>query len=155
MLQCQEGMNECVFHDAGTGESRPVFSTPRRGRPTASVPDHLLSVGQSWQPDRGLLLTVRGRLDVNTVLAFRDAVFSALGEHPRQLILDIRPLLLVEATGIATLVTLSRVAKLMKIPCEIQPSPELDAVFRETGLDRLMSAPPPTPTQIAQRLLLS
>ena len=148
-------MNDCIFHNAETGESRPVFSPPRRGRPTAQVPAHLLSVGQSWQPDESLLLTVQGRLDVNTVLAFRDAVFSALGERPTRLVLDLSLLQLVEAAGVATLVTLSRVAQLMSIPCEIQLSPELGILFKETGLDRLMDTPPPTPSQIARRFLLS
>jgi anti-anti-sigma factor len=155
MLHSCTGMNNCVFHDAETGESRPVFSAPRRGRPTAQVPAHLLSVSQSWQPDRSLTLTARGRLDINTVLSFRDSVFTALGERPSQLILDLSPLQQVEAAGVATLVTFSRVAQLMGIPWEIQSSPELNVLFQETGLDRLMSAPPATAHEIAQRLLLS
>ena len=56
---------------------------------------------------------------------------------------------------LATLVTLSRVAQLMSIPYELQLSPELGILFKETGLDRLLDNPPPTPSQIAQRLLLS
>jgi anti-anti-sigma regulatory factor len=94
-------------------------------------------------------------LDLNTVLSFRDSVFTALGERPRKLILDLSPLHMVEATGIATLVTLSRVALLVGVECEIVPSPELSHLFLETGLDRLLAAPLPDGEAIAQRLLLS
>lgn len=148
-------MSDFVLCNAETGESRPVFSPPRRGRPTAHVPDHLLSVTQSWASSERLVLTVKGRLDLNTVLSFRDSVFTGLGERPEVLVLDLRPLQLVEATGIATLVTLSRVAQLVGVKCEINASPELEALFQETGLDRLMAAAPPTATEIARKLLMS
>ena len=148
-------MNEPIFYDAETGESRPVFSAPRRGRPTAQVPAHLLSVSQSWRPDRSLTLTVQGRLDLNTVLSFRDAVFSALGERPRRLILDLSPIQLVESAGIATLVTLARVAMLVKVPCHVIASEELKTLFLETGLNRLMEAPELSGEVIARKLLLA
>ena len=148
-------MNDFVLCNAETGESRPVFSTPRRGRPTAQVPDHLLCVTQSWTSDGCLVLTANGRLDLNTVLSFRDSVFTGLGERPTKLILDLRPLQVVEAAGIATLVTLSRVAQLVGIPYEIRSSRELESLFIETGLDRLMKAAPPTSAEIAKKLLLS
>jgi anti-anti-sigma factor len=148
-------MNDYVLCNAETGESRPVFSAPRRGRPTAQVPEHLLAVTQGWTDDGCLVLTAKGRLDLNTVLSFRDSVFSGLGERPHTLILDLRPLQLVEAAGIATLVTLSRVSQLVGVTCEIRASRELEVLFHETGLDRLMKAAPPTATEIAQKLLLS
>jgi anti-anti-sigma factor len=148
-------MNDFVLCNAETGESRPVFSTPRRGRPTAHVPDHLLCVTSSWTSDGCLILTANGRLDLNTVLSFRDSVFTGLGERPTKLILDLRPLQVVEAAGIATLVTLSRVAQLVGIPYEIRSSRELESLFVETGLDRLMKAAPPTSVEIAKKLLLS
>ena len=147
-------MNDCVFHDAETGQSRPVFSAPRRGRPTAQVPAHLLSVSQSWQTDRSLSLTATGRLDVNTVLSFRDTIFSALGERPLHLTLDLRPLEFVEPAGVSTLVTFARVAQMVGVAWNIEPSPDLKVTLEETGLTRLMNAPPPTGIELAQRLLI-
>jgi anti-anti-sigma factor len=110
---------------------------------------------QNWQKDGSLVLTAKGRLDLNTVLSFRDAVFSALGEHPSHLTLDLSPLLFVEATGIATLVTLVRVAQMVKVPCQILPSSDLRELFQETGLNRVMGEPTPSGEMIAQKLLLS
>lgn len=147
-------MPTCVFHDAETGESRPVFSPVRRGRPTAQVPASLLSVSRTWTETGELILLVKGRLDLNTVLSFRDSVFSALGEHPKRLLVDLTPVHLIEATGIATLVTLARVAQMVGVPCDFKPSPELAQVFEETGLSNLMVVMPPDSTEIARRILI-
>ena len=155
MLLSGVGMKECVFCDAETGESRPVFSAPRRGRPTAQVPAHLLSISQSLQTDGSLTLTVKGQLDLNTVLSFRDAVFSALGERPSRLTLDLSPLLMVEAVGISTLVTLIRVAQLVNIPCQLIPSESLQSLLLETGLVRLMEIPPTNTDRPNSTFLLS
>ena len=83
-------MTDYVLCNAETRESRPLLSIPRRGRPTAHVPKHLLSVTQLWMDNNCLVITANGRLDLNTVLSFRDSVFTALGERPATLILDLR-----------------------------------------------------------------
>lgn len=147
-------MPDCIFHNTETGESRPVFEPPRRGRPTAQVSPHLLSVNQNWDEEGCLELLVRGRLDLNTVLSFRDAAFSALGERPKRLRIDLTTLQIVETAGIATLVTLSRVAKMMKVPFELKSSADLAATFTETGLDRLMHTTPASSSDVARKILV-
>lgn len=147
-------MPTCVFTDAETGESRPVFSAVRRGRPTAQVDESLLSVSSNKSDSGELTLLVRGRLDLNTVLAFRDYVFTALGKHPTRLQVDLSPVQVIEATGHETLVTLARVAQIVGVPCEFKPSPELAQTFAETGLNRLMQIAPPESSEIARKILI-
>lgn len=147
-------MPNCVYHNAETGESRPVFTPARRGRPTAQVSPHLLSVTQSWDSTGCLELVVQGRLDLNTVLSFRDAAFAALGERPKTLRIDLTPLQVVEAAGIASLVTLSRVAQMVGVHFELKPSAHLALVFTETGLDRLMKTTPASSSDVARKILL-
>ena len=138
-----------------THDSRPefIFSQPRRGRPTVAVSPALFSVVREYPGDGVLVLKARGRLDLNTVLAFRDAVFGALGERPARLVLDLTGVSAVEPSGISSIVTLARVASLVKVPVDLVPSPAFSALMAQTGLVRLLSLKTPTGVDIAQHFL--
>lgn len=130
-----------------------VFAAPRRGRPSAMVPPELFSFTTEPVENCGVALRFRGRLDMNTVLAFRDAVFSTIGEKPRWLLLDLTQVSTLEPTGISNLVTAARVAGLTGMEIHFAVPHDLAEMFRETGIDRLLTAPPVTGNQIARRLL--
>lgn len=134
-------------------DTEVVFSPPRRGRPTAFASPDQLSVTRSLASDGTLFLRFQGRLDINTVLAFRDAAFSALGERPSQLILDLSQLYVVESTGISALVTLARVAQLIGVGLDLVPSSDLDEIFTSTGLKRLMMGTSLSGDAIARKIL--
>ena len=81
-----------------------------------------------------LTLVVAGTLDVSTVLPFRDAVFTAIGKKPLNLVIDVTRLLDADISGISSLVTAGRVARLMKVPFSVSPSPFLKALLEDTGI---------------------
>lgn len=137
------------------GEPSPefIFSAPRRGRPTVAVSPTLFSVSRQTDDTGALTLRTHGRLDLNTVLAFRDTMFSALGERPSRLTVDLSDVGLVEASGISSLVTLARVAALVGVPLDVVPSPAFSQTLTDTGLERLLHPKPPTGAEIAERLL--
>ena len=108
----------------------------RRGRPPAHVPKNLLAV--EVEKD-GMVVTLRiqGQLDLNTVLTFRDAVFSAMGERPEQLILDLSGIRTIDSAGISALITVCRVSSLVRTDTQIVPSAKHVSLLAEMGLDRL------------------
>jgi anti-anti-sigma regulatory factor len=86
-----------------------------------------------------LTLVVAGTLNVTTVLPFRDAVFTAIGKKPLNLVIDVTSLRDADISGISSLVTAGRVAQLMKVPFSVSPSPFLKALLEDTGI-RLTTA---------------
>lgn len=130
-----------------------VFAPPRRGRPSATVPAGVFSCTSEPVQDGGVALRFKGRLDMNTVLAFRDAVFTAIGERPQWLLLDLTRITQLEPAGISNLVTAARVAGLTHIPVHFAVPPDLAGLFRDTGLDRLLTAPPVSGHEIARKLM--
>jgi anti-anti-sigma regulatory factor len=79
-------------------------------------------------------LLVSGILDLSTVLPFRDAVFTAIGNRPRRLVVDVAQLGDADVAGISALVTAGRVARLMNVPFFVAPSPSLKSLLEETGI---------------------
>ena len=108
----------------------------RRGRPPAIVSPHLLAV-ERIKDGTVLTLHVTGQLDLNTVLTFRDAIFSAMGEQPEQLTLDLTDLRALDSAGISALVTVARVAGLVRTDLTLVPAPRFRELLIETGLGRL------------------
>ncbi|MDX1932141.1 MAG: STAS domain-containing protein [Capsulimonadales bacterium] len=85
-----------------------------------------------------LLLRLTGAIDLGSILRLRDVAFSAIGERPSLLLLDLRSVSHIEIAGINTLVTIARVARLVKVCCVVLPSEELRGTLTRTGLWRLL-----------------
>lgn len=84
--------------------------------------------------DEGMALRVRGVIDTLTIPEFRDAVFTAMGERPCLLLLDLTQVEAVDTTGLDTLVTIARVARTVNLNLSILPSPRLLRVLTMTGM---------------------
>ncbi|MFY7953816.1 MAG: STAS domain-containing protein [Armatimonadaceae bacterium] len=135
-----------------SGESI-VFARPRRGRPPAKVAPSLFQ--HSVEPGTGDTVVVRfhGSIDANSALAFREAVFTAMGRCSKTLLCDLCQIVHVDTSGISHLITVARVASLTGVKLEFQLSPTLEALFSDTGLSRLLRPEPLRGDQIARRLL--
>jgi anti-anti-sigma factor len=129
-----------VFREGPPGAD-VVFSAPRRGRPTAIASPDQLAVQRQDGVEGTVVLAYKGRLDINTVLTFRDVTFAVIGDRPKRLILDLSQISLVENAGIAALVTICRVINLVGMDYEVVPSPCLAETFSVTGLDKLVQQP--------------
>lgn len=136
----------------GAGDSI-VFARPRRGRPPARVAPSLFQHSVERATDGNVLARFRGSIDVNSTLAFRDAVFTAMGECTGTLICDLSQIVHLDTNGISHLITTARVASLTGVELEFRLSPTLEALFSETGLARLLHPEPLRGDQIARRLL--
>ncbi len=113
-----------------------VRRVTRRGRPPAIVSPQLLSASREERYGR-VTLRLCGQLDITTALTFRDIVFSAMGERPDALVLDLTLISTLDAAGISALVTVSRVAGLVDADLRLIPSPRFEKLLCETGLARL------------------
>lgn len=113
----------------------------RRGRPPAIVSPQLLSATRSERLGC-LTLHLRGQLDLNTVLTFRDMAFSAMGEGHEAMVLDLSEISTLDNAGISALVTVSRVAEMVGRGIRLIPSPRFEALMIETGLNRLFCLTP-------------
>lgn len=120
----------------------------RRGRPPAIVSPHLLSV-ERVKDGTVVTLLVRGQLDLNSVLTFRDAVFSAMGEQPEQLTIDLSELRNLDNSGVSALVTVARVANLVRTDLRLVPTPRFRSLLIETGLQRLFTLVDDAPIALA------
>jgi anti-anti-sigma factor len=87
-------------------------------------------------------LFARGDLDMETVMIFREAAFTLIGNRPGALLLDLSAVPFVDTTGLSALVTVARVAKLVQIPVQVLPSPHLRRVLRTTGLVQVLPLAP-------------
>jgi anti-anti-sigma regulatory factor len=88
-----------------------------------------------------LILQFSGTADLANLLTLRDASFTAIGDRPRLLCLDMRAVASVEIATINTLVTIGRVARMVGVRFALIPSTALRETLRETGLIRML--PPP------------
>jgi anti-anti-sigma factor len=82
----------------------------------------------------GVTLRASGGLDFNTVIAFRDAAFAAVGGKPARLTLDLSALNYCDTAGLNGLLAVVRVGRLMGVPVRVTPAPELRATLESTGL---------------------
>jgi len=106
------------------------------GFPTESVE---LRVSEEHDSDSRITLRMRGTLELATVLPFREAVFAALGQHPTSLILDLHGVDVVDTAGISALVTVSRVARLLSVPCNICAAPGCYTAMEAMGVGRVLA----------------
>ena len=88
------------------------------------------------EEDGASIVRVVGDLDLATILPFRDAAFTLIGLHPPLLLLDMSRLQRLDITGLNTLLTVGRVARLVKVPVIVRPSERLRALLKTTGLIR-------------------
>ena len=92
-----------------------------------------------------ITLHISGTVDLSTVLRLRDVAFTAIGARPRVLCLDLRAISHTEIAGINTLITISRVARLVHVSCLALPSAALREILMETGLTRMLPCEPSLP----------
>ena len=145
----QSSMPTMHTMERATLELPSLPKVSRRGRPPALVSPDQLSVEET-RDGCVVTLLVRGQLDAGSVLTFRDVVFSALGERPERLIVDLSELRDLDGAGISALVTVARVAEHVRTELCLAPSPRFRALLIETGLARLFYvAPPPLSLQLA------
>lgn len=100
---------------------------PRSEPPTDSLPQHLTTSGHPPAPEdlldvtisdgdeRGVVITVRGEVDLYTHSVLRHAIDSALTGHPRAVVLDLRAVSFLSSSGLGALVDLRRAAGLRRI----------------------------------------
>lgn len=88
--------------------------------------------------ERRITLRVRGDIDLLSVTQFRDAAFTAMGEKPRRLLLDLSEVGYLDTTGLSTLVTLVRVSRMVKVSLTVIPSPFLRRLLEKTGMSYLV-----------------
>jgi len=86
--------------------------------------------------DGAAVIRVIGDLDLATILPFRDAAFTAIGLHPPLLLLDMSSLGRLDITGLNTLLTVGRVAQMVKVPVKVRASERLLSLLQTTGLIR-------------------
>ena len=79
---------------------------------------------------------------LENVGAFRDRAFTAIGRHPSHLCLDLTACVYVDTSGLAALVTVVRVARLVNVAVTILPAPHLRRVLTVSGLIRVLPVAP-------------
>jgi anti-sigma B factor antagonist len=133
-------MKEEDVYFAGLDDEEDIASSrPFYKRRSLAVPQPYLTVTTENRADESLTIVYAvGDLDLATVLPFRDAAFTAIGHKPKRLILDMSGLDRLDITGLNTLLTVGRVARLVKIAVTVRPSPRLRALLQVTGLVRQM-----------------
>jgi anti-anti-sigma factor len=135
-------------NDAPQPQPRPAV---RRKRPLAEVPEEMLSV-QEERRGSEIVLQVFGQLDLVTVIPFRDAVFEAIGEKPKSVTLDLTGMHTIESQGISALITLSRVAQMMKVKLAVKMPESLQEWVQESRLERLLQPEPFSGNTIASAI---
>jgi hypothetical protein len=85
------------------------------------------------------ILRIHGALDPESVLVLRDIAFTAIGARPDELCVDIELVNLpLGKVAMETLVTISRVARLVNVRYSVIVSPSLESLWRKAGLERVM-----------------
>lgn len=103
----------------------------------ARQPEPAATVETGAGPDR-LTLCLEGDLDLDSISRFRDRAFTAIGERPGVLLLDLSRVPFVDTAGLAALVTVARVARMVSVGVGVIPAPHLRRVLHLTGLTRLL-----------------
>jgi anti-anti-sigma factor len=140
--------NSHNINDVSQPQPRPMV---RRKRPLAEVPEEMLSV-QEERRGSEIVLQVFGQLDLVTVIPFRDATFEAIGEKPAGVTLDLTAMRTIESQGISALITLSRVAQMMKVKLTVQMPESLQEWVQESRLERLLQPEPFSGNTIASAI---
>lgn len=132
-------------------EEQSVVRTRPRGRPRKvdilSGPNANILRIRRIDTDGSITLHLSGSLELANLLALREAAFTAIGSRPHLLFMDLRSVLSVEIAAINTLVTIGRVANLMKVQFHIIPSAALRETMMQTGLFRMLPPPPEEPEE--------
>ena len=95
-------------------------------------------------------LHIRGVIDGTTVLAFREAMFSAIGRQPRILRLMLNDIDDISDVGISNLVTTARVAAMMQVGIEVVAIGRVHEMMSTSGLLDLIQHPAVTVTSPAR-----
>jgi len=85
-----------------------------------------------------MTLTLAGTLDLSSLLRVRDEAFTAIGERPRLLCMDLTKVDGIEIAAIQALVTIGRVARLVHVGFHVRPSPTLRDLILSTGMIRML-----------------
>ena len=105
-------------------------------RSLAAPQPYLTVTSKQRDKDGAIVITGKGDLDLSTILPFRDAAFSALGQRPPLLVLDMTHLNRLDITGLNTLLTIGRVARLVHVSIRLIPGERIRTLFTITGLER-------------------
>ena len=144
-------MNFAIATNTQEENAQQPRPTVRRKRPLAAVPEEMLLVHEE-RHGADICLQVYGQLDLVTVIPFRDAVFEAIGEKPKMVRLDLTAARTIDAPGISALVTLARVAQMMKVKFTVQMPQSLEEWTKESGLERLLQPEAVTGAKMAQAI---
>ena len=112
-------------------------SEEKRRRRALVAPSPYLTITTESDASGGVV-HARGELDLSTVLPFREAVFAVLGARPPSLLLELTGVSAIDSTGVSTLLTIVRVADMVRIPVRVLPSGTLRSVLEVTGLNQQM-----------------
>lgn len=100
----------------------------------------LLGPARCERRDSGdvVFLTLSGYVDADALILLREAAFAAIGAAPRVLCLDLQQTDPTEIATINNLVTIARVAALMRVELRVRASQNVLTMLRETGLARIL-----------------
>lgn len=130
-------------YSATTPETSRVLRR-RRGRPSLAVSRDtfysLLVVSQ----ENIYALHLRGVIDGSTILAFRDAMFTAIGRQPEMLRLHMTGITDISDIGVNHLLTAARVAAIMHVKLDVIVVGAIKMMMEESGLLQLVMSPPIT-----------
>jgi len=86
------------------------------------------------------VIIVSGDLDLANVLEFRDVAFSAIGQKPALLFLDLSSVTFVDTAGLSALLTVVRVARMIGARARLNPSPRVRRLLVLSGLADALEA---------------
>ena len=86
------------------------------------------------------MVTLTGELDVVCADAFRRRFAEAIADEPGHVVIDVRPLMFLDSTGLALLLRVKEMAQdqefaLWVVSCEDDPPAK---IFRLTGADKIL-----------------
>ena len=91
--------------------------------------------------DGGIVVEVRGEIDVANADRLRQELTDASCERPTRLTVDLLFVTFIDSTGIGALAAGYNAARRLGVPFTIrQPSPFLETQLRQTGLYDLLTA---------------
>ena len=113
----------------------------RRGRPSLAVSTDTFNSLLVISQDNIYGLYMRGVIDGSTILAFRDAMFTAIGHQPEILRLHLTGITDISDIGVNHLLTTARVAAIMHVKLDVVLVGALKTMMEESGLLELIKSP--------------
>ncbi len=119
-------------------------ASPGRDAADAALPEETNSIAVRFMGTGTVgpeaILTVIGDLDLVNVLEFRDKAFTALGQKPAFLRLDLTSVTYLDTAGLSALLTVVRVAKMTGARACVAPSSRVRRILALSGLADALEA---------------